>query len=64
MDEVSARFFDQFTPEQLRAQYARNLIGLRRLLAKAEATGRKVNGYTVDQLRDLVARFERLAGER
>lgn len=55
------RFFDQFTPEQLRAQYARNLEGLRRLLARAEASGRKVNGQTAEQWRAHVARFERLA---
>jgi hypothetical protein len=56
-------FFDQFTPEQMRAQYAKNANGLRFLLAKAERTGKKVNGYTADQLRAHIEKFERLAVE-
>lgn len=55
-------FLSQFTAEQLRAQYARNLVGLRRDLERARATGRKVRGYTEAELQALVERFERLAG--
>ena len=54
-------FFSQFTPEQLRTQYRRNLVGLSVLLTKAERTGRKVNGFTVDQLRAMVAQFTELS---
>lgn len=54
-------FFSQFTPDQLRTQYAKNAAGLRFMLARAERTGRKVNGFTASQLRDRVATFERLA---
>jgi hypothetical protein len=55
-------FYAQFTPDQLRAGYARNAIGLRSLLAKAEKskTG-KANGFTADYLREKVARYEALS---
>jgi hypothetical protein len=55
------RFFAQFTPDQLRAGFARNADGLRRMLAKAERTGKKVNGFTADYLRDRVAEYTRLS---
>jgi hypothetical protein len=55
------RFFAQFTPDQLRAGYARNANGLRGMLAKAERTGRKVNGFTAEYLRDRVAEYLRLS---
>ena len=45
----------------LRRQYQRNAAGLRSMLSRAEATGRKVNGYTVEQLRAHVAEYERIA---
>lgn len=54
-------WFDQFSPEQLRRQYAKNVVGLKAMLARAERTGRKVNGFTADQLRDRVREFERRA---
>ncbi len=55
-------FFDQFTAEQMRAQYIRNIAQLRSMLAKAESTGRKVNGYTADQLRERIQAFQIKAG--
>jgi hypothetical protein len=55
------RFFAQFTPDQLRAGFARNAKGLAGLLAKAERTGRKVNGFTADYLREKVAEYEALS---
>jgi hypothetical protein len=55
------RFFAQFTPDQLRAGYSRNAVGLRSLLTKAERTGRKVNGFTADYLRCKVAEYEALS---
>ena len=56
-----ATFFAQFTPDQLRVGFARNAIGLHALLAKAERTGRKVNGFTADYLRAKVAQYEALS---
>lgn len=54
-------FFAQFTPDQLRAGFARNAIGLHTLLVKAEHTGRKVNGFTADYLRAKVTEYEALS---
>jgi hypothetical protein len=54
-------FFAQFTPDQLRAGYARNAKGLRAMLAKAERTGRKVNGYTAEYLRAKVTEYDALS---
>lgn len=54
-------FFSQFTPDQLRAGFARNAIGLGTLLAKAERTGKKANGFTADYLRAKVAEYEALS---
>ena len=45
----------------LRSQYAKNADGLAGMLERAIATGRKVNGYTADQLRDMVARYRRFS---
>ena len=45
----------------LRAQYARNLAGLESMLAKALKTGRKVGGYTADELAAGVADFRALS---
>ncbi len=52
-EQIASRF--GCTPEQVRAQFARNAEGLAKMLARAESTGRKVNGYTADQLRQMVA---------
>ena len=54
-------FFAKFTPDQLRACYARNVTSLRAMLAKAEETGRTVNGYSAEQLRQNVALYEALS---
>ncbi len=43
------------TVEQLRAHHAKNREVLREMLAKAENTGKKVNGYTATKLRDMIA---------
>lgn len=47
--------------EQLRAHYGKNAQVLREMLTKAETTGKKVNGYTAQQLRDMVTDHEKLA---
>ncbi len=39
------------TPEQVRAQFARNSAGLSGMATKAEQSGRKVNGYEAHELR-------------
>lgn len=49
------------TVEQVRAQHARNADALAGMLAKAESTGRKVNGYTADELRTLHQAAQRRA---
>jgi hypothetical protein len=61
MTDAKAGFFAQFTPDQLRQGYARNADGLRFLLAKAERTGKKANGFTADYLRAKVAEYEALS---
>jgi hypothetical protein len=46
----------------LQAHYAKNAAGLAKMLAKAEATGKLVGGYTAEQLRVLVTDYRKLAG--
>lgn len=43
------------TVEQLRAHHAKNREVLCGMLAKAEKTGKKVNGYTAAKLRSMIA---------
>jgi hypothetical protein len=43
------------TIEQLRAHHAKNREVLREMLAKAESGNKKVNGYTAQKLRAMVA---------
>lgn len=43
------------TEAQVRRQFARNAQQLSQMAAKAETTGRKVNGYTAAQLRAAAA---------
>jgi hypothetical protein len=47
--------------DNIRRQYAKNAIGLQKLHAKAVQSGKKVNGYTAEQLRVLVADYEHLS---
>lgn len=46
----------------LQAHYAKNVAALERMLVKAEAAGKKVGGYTVQELRVLVQDYRALAG--
>jgi len=48
------------TPEQIKKQYRANLEGLQRMLKRAEDTGKRVNGYTEDELSRLVEKYTRL----
>lgn len=45
------------TPEQVKAQMARNASSLQAMADKAVTTGRKVNGYTARQLEQHAANF-------
>lgn len=61
-EKIAARF--NCTPEQVRAQYRRNAVQLAAMAERARKTGKRVNGYTADEL-DERARIARLnAGER
>lgn len=53
---VAARF--GCTVEQARRQYRRNADQLWEMRDRALETGKKVNGYTADQLRDMAVRME------
>lgn len=44
-----------------RQQYARGAKGLAGMLAKAEASGKKVGGFTAQQLREMTANFRRFS---
>jgi hypothetical protein len=50
------------TIERVRAQYLANAAQMRAMAEKAERTGRKVNGYTAEQLNARADEFERIAG--
>lgn len=43
-------FFSQFSTETLKKQYLENAKGLEQMYLKAKKSGKKVNGYTADQL--------------
>ena len=49
------------TVERLKAQYLANAKGLERMYEKALKTGKKVGGYTADQLKNKVAEYYKLA---
>lgn len=49
------------TVEQLKAQYAANVVTLREMLARAESTGNRVNGYTAAEIVANIQKFEELA---
>ena len=49
------------TVEQLTSQYAKNAAQLAVMLHKAVTTGRKVNGYTAEQLRELHTKAQKRA---
>jgi hypothetical protein len=47
------------TQEQATAQMRKNLVGLEKMADKALATGRKVNGYTHDDLVSMIAKVKK-----
>lgn len=58
-----ATWFDQFTPEQINAQYRKCLPGLRADLRKAEKTGKKVRGNSAEVLHKWIADIENKLNE-
>lgn len=44
--------------DRIKQQYAENTKGLKKMLDKAKISGKKVNGYSADQLQVLVTEFE------
>lgn len=49
------------TPAQLKAQYTANANQMRSMLQRVITTGRRVNGYSADDLAARIAKFESLA---
>ncbi len=58
--EQTAKMFG-VSVSQIKKQYAVNLAGLKRMLDKAKLTGKKVNGYTEEQLVKMVEKYSKLA---
>lgn len=56
LQSIAARF--GCTVQQVRDQYTANAAQLRSMERKARERGRKVNGYTADQLATHAADFE------
>jgi len=48
------------TPEQLKRQYKANLESLQTMLTRSEDTGKRVNGYSEDELSRLVDKYTAL----
>lgn len=47
------------TTEQAEAQMRKNLAQLGDMLGKAETTGKRVNGYNAEELRDMIAKVKK-----
>lgn len=54
-------FFRGFSKEQIESQYRKNAHTLRIMALQAERKRKKVNGFTVEQLRERALEFERLS---
>ncbi len=52
------------TPDRIRERYAELLPGKRKMLEKALATGKKVNGYIAEQLKDSLDRYTAMSTAR
>lgn len=61
METSKYPFFNQFSREQIKKQYAKNAEGLKQMEEKALRTGKKVNGFTFEQLYESRIRFQELA---
>ena len=49
------------TVEAIKAQYLANAQGMERMYNKAVETGKKVGGYTADQIKERIEAFKALA---
>lgn len=49
------------TIEVIKAQYLANAKGMERMYNKAVETGKKVGGFTADQLKERIEQFKKLA---
>jgi hypothetical protein len=58
--EQTAKAFN-VSVEAIKAQYAANAESMERMYNKAIETGKKVNGYTAEQLKAKVEEFKALA---
>lgn len=58
---ASTNFFSQFSKDAIKHQYRENLKGLQQMLDKAIRTGKRVNGYTKEQLQQMVDKFKTLS---
>ncbi len=52
IQQIAERF--NCTPAQVGAQFAKNYAGIKGMYVKACATRKKVNGYTSEQLRQIM----------
>lgn len=58
---TSGGFFSQFSEGTIKKQYAENVKVLTEMLNKATKTDKKVNGYTKQQLTEMVEKYKQLA---
>lgn len=61
LEADSAALISRITPDHLRAAFRRSAEGIAQLEAKARRTGRKVNGYTLEQLIEIREYYEEMA---
>jgi hypothetical protein len=53
-------FWSQFSEEQIKASVKRSAEGIRTMQAKALSTGKKVGGFTSDQLEEIAFNYENM----
>lgn len=58
--EQTAKMYG-ITVERLKQQYADNAKGMERMYNKAVETGKKVGGFTADQLKEKIEQFKNMA---
>jgi len=58
--EEAAKFFN-CSVEAIKKQYASNAETFKIMLEKAENTGKKVNGYTAQQLKESYEKYKKLS---
>lgn len=53
-------FFSKFTEDQIKAQIKVNAEGLRKMENRAKLTGKKVGGFTSEELHTMASRYENM----